>query len=103
MLFENHLDTDGTAVINIDDPYGLQLAGSLKNVNCISFGKDSKSNGIIQIIKISARGTVFELKLKDYCFEITSPLIGEHNAYNISGVALMAYSLEFPRTSYSRH
>ncbi len=93
MLFENHLYTDGTAVINIDDPYGLQLAGSLKNVNCISFGKDSKSSGIIQIIKISARGTVFELKLKDYCFKITSPLIGEHNAYNISGVAILAYSL----------
>ena len=92
-LFENHLDPDGAAVINIDDPYGQRLAGSLKNVNCITFGKDGSSNGVINIVGISARGTVFELKLKDYCFKISSPLIGEHNAYNISGVALMAHSL----------
>jgi UDP-N-acetylmuramoyl-L-alanyl-D-glutamate--2,6-diaminopimelate ligase len=92
-LFENHLTSDGTAVINIDDPYGQQLAGSLKNVNCVAFGKDLRSNGVIKISSISARGTVFELKLKDYCFQISSPLIGEHNAYNISGVALLAYSL----------
>ena len=92
-LFENHLDPDGTAVINIDDPYGQQLAGSLKNVNCITFGKDSSSNGVIKIVKISACGTVFELKLKDCCFKISSPLIGEHNAYHISGVALLAYNL----------
>ena len=93
MLFENHMNPDGTAVINIDDPYGLRLASNLKNVNCITFGKDSSSNAVIKIIKISARGTVFELKLKDHCFRISSPLIGEHNAYNISGVALMAYIL----------
>jgi UDP-N-acetylmuramoyl-L-alanyl-D-glutamate--2,6-diaminopimelate ligase len=93
MLFENHLNPDGTAVINIDDPYGQRLAGSLKNMNCITFGKDSNSNAVIKIIKVSARGTVFELKLKDYCFRISSPLIGEHNAYNISGVALLAYNL----------
>ena len=92
-LFENHLNPDGIAVINIDDPYGQQLAGSLKNVNCITFGKDSKSNGVIKIAEISARGTVFDLKLKDYCFRIACPLIGEHNAYNISGVTLLAYNL----------
>jgi UDP-N-acetylmuramoyl-L-alanyl-D-glutamate--2,6-diaminopimelate ligase len=92
-LFENHLTSDGTAVINIDDPYGQQLAGSLKNVNCVTFGKDPRSNGVIKIVGISARGTAFELKLKDYCFNISSPLIGEHNAYNISGVALLAYNL----------
>lgn len=93
MLFENHMKPDGTAVINIDDPYGQRLAGSLKNVNCITFGKDIGSNAVIQINKISARGTAFELKMKDYCFEFASPLIGEHNAYNISGVAILAHSL----------
>jgi len=92
-LFENHLNPDGTAVINIDDPYGLRLAGCLKSVNCITFGKNGSGNGVMEIIKISAHGTVFKLKLKDCCFRISSPLIGEHNAYNISGVALLAYSL----------
>ncbi|MFA6292626.1 MAG: UDP-N-acetylmuramoyl-L-alanyl-D-glutamate--2,6-diaminopimelate ligase, partial [Victivallales bacterium] len=92
-LFEKHLDPNGTAVINIDDPYGQSLAGSLKNVNCVTFGKEAGSNAVIKISGISARGTEFELRLKDCCFKISSPLIGEHNAYNISGVALLAYSL----------
>ncbi len=92
-LFEKHLNNDGTAVINIDDPYGQNLAGSMKNINCVTFGKDVNGNGVIKILGISARGTEFELKLKDFCFKISSPLIGEHNAYNISGAAILAYNL----------
>ncbi len=92
LLFENHLSTDGIAVINTDDTYGRRLAFELSSPSCIRFGKEN-SDAKIKIKKISPAGTEFDLVMEGHSFSINSPLIGEHNAYNISGAAILAYKL----------
>ncbi|MFZ2656802.1 MAG: UDP-N-acetylmuramoyl-L-alanyl-D-glutamate--2,6-diaminopimelate ligase [Victivallales bacterium] len=93
ILFENHMTVDGIVVINADDPFGRRLAAETKNADCIRFGKDVNNDAIISIRRITPCGTEFDLSFEGQSFHISSPLIGEHNAYNISGVAILAYKL----------
>jgi len=93
ILFENHMTVDGVAVVNADDPFGRRLAALTKNANCIRFGKDINNDAVMKMRRITQRGTEFDLSLDGRTFHISSPLIGEHNAYNISGVAILAYKL----------
>jgi len=92
ILFEDHMMPDAVAVVNADDPYGRRLCSDLSSPNCIGFGKDN-GNARLVIRKISSRGTEFDIAFEDHVFRINSPLIGEHNAYNISGAAILAVKL----------
>ncbi len=92
ILFEDHLAVDAIAAINNDDPYGKRLFADLRSANCVRFGKDN-AEAVINIGKISPTGTDFTLSFEGKVFKISSPLIGEHNAYNITGAAIIAYKL----------
>ena len=72
------------AVINIDDPYGAELAGSLGNkLPTIRFGFgvhcDFRANNFRQ----NARGMEFELTAKGKSYLVRAPLIGRFNVYNL--------------------
>lgn len=72
------------AIINIDDPYGKDLASSLESkmpvwkfgfsVNC-----DFRANNFLQ----KASGMSFELTTKGKSYLVRSPLIGRFNVYNL--------------------
>ncbi|MBK1883461.1 UDP-N-acetylmuramoyl-L-alanyl-D-glutamate--2,6-diaminopimelate ligase [Luteolibacter pohnpeiensis] len=73
-----------TAIINIDDAYGADLAASLEGrLPMIRFGFgvhcDFRANNLRQ----NARGMEFELQAKGRTFLVRSPLIGRFNVYNI--------------------
>ncbi len=72
------------AVINIDDAYGAELAGSLVNkLPIIRFGFgvhcDFRANNFRQ----NARGMEFELTAKGKSYLVRAPLIGRFNVYNL--------------------
>ena len=72
------------AVINIDDPYGAELLGSLGNkLPTIRFGFgvhcDFRANNFRQ----NARGMEFELTAKGKSYLVRAPLIGRFNVYNL--------------------
>ncbi len=98
-LFTELLSEGGSAVINIDDPYGIRIVNSLKEqiaegkkIGIITFGiKNQDADIIAHEIKTTFKGISFKFKIQDSRFktlenedyEIKSPLIGIINVYNI--------------------
>lgn len=83
------LASNGSAYINIDDKWGELLFEKLdcKNKKSISTNKSADLN--FTILGADATGTHIELKVKNQSIKFKSPLIAEHNAYNlISSLAL---------------
>ncbi|HIJ59381.1 MAG TPA: UDP-N-acetylmuramoyl-L-alanyl-D-glutamate--2,6-diaminopimelate ligase [Nitrospirae bacterium] len=85
-LFTTLLVDGGTAVINIDDAYGIRLVEILrdKNINIITFGIISKEAQLkASDIKIDYKGISYKLYLNNnFLIDINSPLNGMINVYN---------------------
>jgi UDP-N-acetylmuramoyl-L-alanyl-D-glutamate--2,6-diaminopimelate ligase len=91
-LFLHYLDESGTAIINTDDKYGKMLAAELKHKNIIRYGQNENADCRITSLSTSTSGTSFKLTFKDNTYEISSPLIGEYNAYNACAAFCAALS-----------
>ena len=87
LLFTQHLQADGKAVINTDDPYGRILAAELNAENVITFGKD---NTMYQIVNMQSdsHGSTFELIHDDKRNKFAVNLCGTYNIYNVAGVVI---------------
>lgn len=86
------LPSDGVAVLNADDP--LQVSYELKNkVKTLWIGIDNDADFKAFNIKVSYKGTSFDLKIKDdknkYHFE--TKLLGYANIYNILSAIALGY------------
>lgn len=89
-------------IINIDDIYGKRLASEMseQKKRVITVGKDLKSDFIIKEINSNLEGTNFTFfdrkNLKEH--NVSSPLLGEFNVYNllqsILSVHYLGYELE---------
>ena len=86
------LPSDGVGILNADDP--MQVSYNLKN-NCsiIWIGIDSKADVKASNIKLSYKGTSFDVTFKDgHKVSFETKLLGKHNIYNIlAGIALGSY------------
>jgi UDP-N-acetylmuramoyl-L-alanyl-D-glutamate--2,6-diaminopimelate ligase len=87
----NPLGKKPVAVINLDDPYGAELANSLDGkMPFIRFGFgvhcDFRANNFRQ----TPRGMEFELTAKGKNFRVRAPLIGRFNVYNLLGAIAAA-------------
>ena len=102
-LFTDLLDGHGSAVINLDDPYGSGLYSELLPVRWMNSGPDIITYGVqpgsdirAHDISNSSRGLHFRVSLHDKILDITSPLIGLINVYNILAAMGAAVSLQVP-------
>ena len=98
-LFSELLAKDGTAVINIDDQYGRMLASSLQSAGfrrCITFGFASEADIAARDIHNTFDGLQFALSSGGNRYDVSSPLVGVPNAYNILSAAGAALSLGVP-------
>jgi UDP-N-acetylmuramoyl-L-alanyl-D-glutamate--2,6-diaminopimelate ligase len=85
------------AVINLDDPYGAELAESLRGRMIVwTFGFGVHCDFRINTMRQSARGMEFELNHKGRQFLVRTPLIGRFNAYNITGTLAAAVACDIP-------
>lgn len=91
-LFRHYLDKNGIAIINIDDKYGKRLAAELKHEKFISYGQGRNADCRIVNLDTRTSGTDFELEFKGNILKISSPLIGEYNAYNACAAFCAAVS-----------
>jgi UDP-N-acetylmuramoyl-L-alanyl-D-glutamate--2,6-diaminopimelate ligase len=90
LLFSRHLDIEGTAIINIDDPAGLRLRREVIGRHVISFGQNVAADWRIANVELKDDGTSFELVGEEFSIPIKSHLIGMHNIYNLAGAILAA-------------
>lgn len=89
------LPSDGVAVLNCDDP--LQVNYKLKNkVKTLWIGIDNEADFMATNIKVSSKGTTFDLVVKGdknkYKFE--TKLLGYANIYNILSSLALGYEFK---------
>lgn len=90
-LFAEH--TGGVAVINTDDPWGKRLAGELSGVKIISYGQESGCDWRINGLVDMPTGIRFELHSPVGTLQVTGPIPGAHNAYNLTAALAAAVAL----------
>jgi len=96
-LANDPLGKKPVAVINLDDPYGAELAESLQGKMPVwTFGFGVHCDFRINNLRQSARGMEFELNHKGRQFLVRAPLIGRFNAYNITGSLAAAAACGIP-------
>ena len=74
----------GTAVVNIDDRYGAQLAGRLERegVSLITFGQGARADFRASAIRTEFNGSCFQLDALGKSWLVRLPLIGKFNVLN---------------------
>lgn len=83
-LFTEYLKPEGIAVINCDDPFGERLAGEIKNVTTVTFGKNSKADYRIASSESNWRGCTVELESENGNHTFFTGLCGGFNVYNMT-------------------
>ena len=94
-LFTDLLIPGGSAVINIDDPYGKMLMEKV-NGHAAAFGTASDAAYHISDISIGADGTAFKLSHAGQVLNISSNLSGAYNIHNLAGVLTLLWASGFP-------
>jgi UDP-N-acetylmuramoyl-L-alanyl-D-glutamate--2,6-diaminopimelate ligase len=85
---------DHTAVINIDDPYGQQLAARFsKDIPIITYGMSARAEFRASNFKVELSGTSYQLDAKERSYLVRLPLIGRFNIYNSLAALAGAYSI----------
>jgi UDP-N-acetylmuramoyl-L-alanyl-D-glutamate--2,6-diaminopimelate ligase len=89
-LFEM-LPEDAPAVVNLDDPRGLELASSLPTI--VSYAIDRPADFRATQVHISLEGLAFQIEGRQGVINIRSSLVGRPNVSNILATAAAAVSL----------
>ena len=95
LLFTNHLKSNGKAVINIDDEYGMRLSGELPALNTVTVGRCASARVRIVHDTSTWEGTSITLLIDGCEYRFFSPLCGGFNVYNLAGFCAGAWSLGF--------
>lgn len=99
-LFTQHLKEGGTAIINVDDDYGMKLWNdlpeSMKKLRISAF--DQSAELFIKIKNIGFDGSIVDFNINGKTKEIFIPLVGKFNIYNAAGA--FAASQIFAGTDY---
>src|SRR5947207_13381024 len=73
----------GIKVINIDDTFGVRLAGESANVEVdLTYGVDKAAKLRATQIQLGKDGSRFVVETPQRKFPVRLPLIGRHNIYN---------------------
>jgi len=104
-LFRALLDKDGTSVINFDDAYGKRLISELEDTSgghdseqrrMMTYGLEEGADIAAREIQISSEGVKFKISFRGRTYDISSPLMGLPNVYNIMSAAGASISLGVP-------
>jgi len=94
------LPSGAPAVVNLDDPRGIELAGSLPRV--LTYAIDRPADVRAVHIQATLEGLAFEVETPRGTMAMRSPLVGRPNVYNILGVVAAAIGLDLPTPAIER-
>jgi UDP-N-acetylmuramoyl-L-alanyl-D-glutamate--2,6-diaminopimelate ligase len=99
-LFIELLDNNGTAVINLDDPYGKRLFSSITSrqpsKGILTYGLEPGADIIAGDIDNSFQGLSFTISFRGRSYKVSSYLIGFPNVYNIMSAVGVSISIGVP-------
>ncbi len=84
-LFIELLDGNGSSIINLDDPYGRRLRTELRQRgrDVRTYGLEEGADLLASEIDASFGGLKFRITCEGKAYDVTSPLVGLPNVYNI--------------------
>jgi UDP-N-acetylmuramoyl-L-alanyl-D-glutamate--2,6-diaminopimelate ligase len=89
------VDADtAVAVVNVDDPYGARLAAELSDP--ITFGIRTEAAYRAVDVRTDLAGSRFDVVMPGGELELSSPLRGDFNVYNVLGALAAARALGVP-------
>jgi UDP-N-acetylmuramoyl-L-alanyl-D-glutamate--2,6-diaminopimelate ligase len=94
------LPAGAPAIVNVDDPRGVELAGSLPRV--LTYAIDRPADVRAASIQYSLEGLAFDVETPRGRLAIRSPLVGRPNVFNILGVVAAAIALDLPDAAIER-
>ena len=89
----NHIESDGVLILNTLDKY-YEKTREKADCKVLTFGKGNADLEIVKIVEFINK-TDITLKYQDKLYEITSPLLGEFNVYNLCASILTLLSLGY--------
>ena len=99
-LFRELLGDDGTAVINLDDPYGKRLSSHMRmsrtGIDILTYGIEHGADITASDIEFSSRGLSFKISFQGMGYSVSSGLTGLPNVYNIMSAVGASISLGVP-------
>jgi len=85
---------EGTALLNIDDPYGDRLYKTrFARIRKLGYGRAADADFRIGDIRSDFNGTQFKLSFRERQFLVRIPLIGVFNVYNATAAIAAGYCL----------
>ena len=82
------------AAINLDDPYGRQLAAATpKHVKVVTFGESPYATVRAENLRLNFKNTQFRLVWPGGTLELESPFIGRYNVSNLLAAFAACYAL----------
>ena len=91
-LFD-YLRPEGCAIINTDDEYGRILAETIPQCTVVTYGMERPAKASVKHLQCSWRGIEMVLETPWGVTPITTPLVGRHNAWNVSAAATTLMAL----------
>ncbi|CAI8274914.1 MAG: UDP-N-acetylmuramoyl-L-alanyl-D-glutamate--2,6-diaminopimelate ligase [Opitutia bacterium UBA7350] len=86
-----------SAVINLDCPYGHQLAAVLDStLSCTTFAIDAKADIFAEAVHLSKDHTEFTLHWNGGRTQVRSPLLGRHNVSNLLAALAIGLVRAYP-------
>ena len=96
-LFEGVRDNQKkakAAVINIDDPYGQQMAARFgRDLPVATYGMGARADFRASNFKVEMTGTSYQLNAKEKSYLVRLPLIGRFNIYNSLAALAVAHAI----------
>jgi UDP-N-acetylmuramoyl-L-alanyl-D-glutamate--2,6-diaminopimelate ligase len=83
-----------SAVINIDDPYGQQMAARFgRDIPVMTYGMGARADFRASNFKVEMTGTSYQLNAKEKSYLVRLPLIGRFNIYNSLAALAVAHAI----------
>jgi UDP-N-acetylmuramoyl-L-alanyl-D-glutamate--2,6-diaminopimelate ligase len=97
-LFTELLPAERPSIINQDDPFGRRLSGALRQLGrkVCTYGLETGSDLLACDISTSFAGLKFRVVSEGRRYDISSPLVGLPNVYNILSAAGASRALGIP-------
>jgi UDP-N-acetylmuramoyl-L-alanyl-D-glutamate--2,6-diaminopimelate ligase len=99
-LFDE-LGTDGTAVVNVDDPHGLPMGSGLRG-RTVTYGIDREADVRPGPIRFSLDGLDFAVRTPLGPVDVRTVLVGRPNVYNLLATIACGTALNLPLEGISR-
>ena len=92
------LTSDGYAIVNVDDEYGVRLVERVKanHSRVYTYAIEAEADFKAMDVTMTTSGTTFTLKSPVGEYEVKTPLLGTFNVHNALGAMASAYAAGMP-------